>query len=609
MSRVIAGAYENSVVSANMIYLSEEDLELRRKELAASGKRLSLQDKKLELSSSTVAKFEDKGLMGNGEHLLEVFFTDERQCLLSLGEGEYQAVLKACAGKGKPLQESSFDEQVKPRRTRSRSTSAHSASAATTASAAASASAANTAGSESAAQAQASEASAAAPHRRARRTANSGSGSGSEADTAVTASGADTAANGSRQGRRTSSPASRQTQGVRGGSGEQRAAGSGQSSTREPQLQAQPESHWWHNRFFVIVMLILAFPIGLGFLWASPRFSTLTKAVVSVFVMLALNLAYDDIYDFSIALLLVSALAGLIYVWFSSRLSVMVKLLAPLVAFVCVGMGVSTLKDMAGDGVNTANTSNTANVAPSQQQQQSQQQGQSKSASAEKAGKSESNTLPAPVKVVPQKQSKEPANATDEALRRKIASGAIHPLTKKNSPEIYRNWGRSYVERINKELMTKAALAVAESDQCNAIIHVGLDNERSTVKQNAVFDVLCLNGNRFYVSEKDMEEGTKAGTKASTKASTKVKPHKDEDKGAERIAICEKAAKQRLKRPDTFERRPEPALLKSWGSDNYSVTFGFTVNLYSGNRKVDMYARCMFNRHGLYEVKVNQGRI
>lgn len=507
MSRVIAGAYENGVVSANMIYLSEEDIELRRKELAASGKRLSLQDKKVELSSTTVAKFVDKGLMGNGEHLLEVFFTDEgKQCLLSLAESEYKAVLMACAGKGKSLQESSFNEQVKPKR-RSRTTSSHSTSAVSD----------NKTDSEH----KIKEASDAASKKITRFSSSSVSGLA--------------AAN------------------------------------------ASLDSKWWHNSPFVITMLIVFFPIGLGFLWLSPRFSKITKAIVSACFVLIIFIVFSDAKHFINVLLIVFSISVLVYVCFSSHFPFVVKIVGTLAVFTLY------LLMMTFNFAYELNTDSST---------QSQQQSQPKSQQVEENA---SNTPKVAANV--SKQNDVSQIADDMDLRRKIATGAIRPLTKKDFPEIYRAWGRSYVKRINKELMTQAALTVAKSDQCNVITHVGLDNERSTIKKNAIFDVLCLNGNRFYVAEKDI------------KAGTEVKPYKGEDKWEEMITVCEKAAKQRLKRPDTFERRTEPPLIKTWGSDNRSVTFGFTVIHSNSHRKVDMYARCMFNRHGLYEVKVNQGHL
>lgn len=227
MSRVVAGAYEDGVVSANVIYLSSEDLEWRSQELAAQGKRLSLQDKMVSLSSATVAKFVDKGMMDNGAHLLEILFSDEgKQSLLSLAEDDYQAILTACAGKGKSLQESSLHTQTKPKSKspRSRSTAAQSSTA-------------------------------------------TASGANEEAKAHATQS---TQSRQSKQSRKSRSSAQ----------------GNGTSS------QA---SHWWHNRFLVVLLLLLCFPLGLIFLWLSPRFSKLAKVLWTVLVAVLLALLLKGI--------------------------------------------------------------------------------------------------------------------------------------------------------------------------------------------------------------------------------------------------------------------------------------------------------------------------
>lgn len=100
----------------------------------------------------------------------------------------------------------------------------------------------------------------------------------------------------------------------------------------------------------------------------------------------------------------------------------------------------------------------------------------------------------------------------------KIKASAVSPMTQKDYPKTYKAWGAKQIERING-LMPKVALRVAESDSCDIVTWVSLSDNRSTPKQEAVFLVQCQNDERFYISEKNLDEPAESVQKRTAKFS------------------------------------------------------------------------------------------
>jgi|GEM_PF-1996200 len=90
-----------------------------------------------------------------------------------------------------------------------------------------------------------------------------------------------------------------------------------------------------------------------------------------------------------------------------------------------------------------------------------------------------------------------------------IADDAFMSMDKANFPKAYKKWGAAGFEKIN-DLGPKAAQLIAASETCDALNVLALSDERSKPKSDIVFFGDCANGKRFYVSEKDIESGTKA---------------------------------------------------------------------------------------------------
>lgn len=76
------------------------------------------------------------------------------------------------------------------------------------------------------------------------------------------------------------------------------------------------------------------------------------------------------------------------------------------------------------------------------------------------------------------------------------------PYDKKHYPKLYTQWGDKGLKHVN-DLMPKVINKVAKSPKCDEpeIIEV---SDKSTPKVEAIFFVDCKNHERFYVSEKQL---------------------------------------------------------------------------------------------------------
>lgn len=95
-----------------------------------------------------------------------------------------------------------------------------------------------------------------------------------------------------------------------------------------------------------------------------------------------------------------------------------------------------------------------------------------------------------------------PAQSPLERLESKIASDAILPMDRDGYSETYSKLGKAQFDRAN-ELAHWAALAAAESDQCNKVSLVGVSDE-STRKQIQWY-VDCANRERFQITQEQAE--------------------------------------------------------------------------------------------------------
>lgn len=87
-----------------------------------------------------------------------------------------------------------------------------------------------------------------------------------------------------------------------------------------------------------------------------------------------------------------------------------------------------------------------------------------------------------------------------------IDSGISDPYTQKVFPKLHQVWGAAGFDRINK-LRIAAAKKASESKRCDYVEVVELSEMRSTPTSNPVVFVDCRNGERFYMSESDVDKG------------------------------------------------------------------------------------------------------
>ncbi|HCH8073695.1 TPA: zinc ribbon domain-containing protein [Acinetobacter baumannii] len=87
-----------------------------------------------------------------------------------------------------------------------------------------------------------------------------------------------------------------------------------------------------------------------------------------------------------------------------------------------------------------------------------------------------------------------------------ISEYAYNDYTKDQFPKLYAEWGSKWVQRIAK--VEKAAVhKIANSENtCDSIDSAGISTTRSIPKKEIVIYVNCMNGEHFYVSEKQIKE-------------------------------------------------------------------------------------------------------
>ncbi|QXA08189.1 zinc ribbon domain-containing protein [Acinetobacter pittii] len=87
-----------------------------------------------------------------------------------------------------------------------------------------------------------------------------------------------------------------------------------------------------------------------------------------------------------------------------------------------------------------------------------------------------------------------------------ISEYAYNDYTKDQFPKLYAEWGSKWVHKIAK--VEKAAVQkIANSENtCDSIDSAGISTTRSVPKKEIVIYVNCMNGEHFYISEKQIKE-------------------------------------------------------------------------------------------------------
>ena len=274
---------------------------------------------------------------------------------------------------------------------------------------------------------------------------------------------------------------------------------------------------FYQQKWFVIICLVIFFPLGLALLLISKAFSKITKIIVTL---------------------------GFI----------------GFIVYLC---------SLSGEAQNTAQKSNNTEAIT------------------ETA--SEQTTTPE----VKEEISKE-AKKVD--LSSKIAKGADSPMTRKGYPKTYKTWGKAYFNRIN-EMLPKVALKVAESDKCDIVSYVGLSDNRSTPRKEAVFFADCKNGERFYISEKELNVNKKV-------ESVQEKNSKYDD--FTYIQSCAEYTKKQMNHPSTFDYSMfNTSVYHAPNTGRIVVTLPCEAKN-SFNLEIEMTAKCYFDDRGLIDFELKE---
>lgn len=132
---------------------------------------------------------------------------------------------------------------------------------------------------------------------------------------------------------------------------------------------------------------------------------------------------------------------------------------------------------------------------------------------------------------------------TAKAEPNKDYSNLVVPITKDGYPKTYNAWGEKWIGDINNT-MPVAINHIAKSDKCDEPVDIGLSDNRSKPKTEAVFYVDCKNGERFYVSQTELNNNAEVKAESEQLADAH-----------EYIQMCKKAVKAQVNFPETFDEK------------------------------------------------------
>lgn len=169
-------------------------------------------------------------------------------------------------------------------------------------------------------------------------------------------------------------------------------------------------------------------------------------------------------------------------------------------------------------------------------------------------------------------------------------SDVVYEITKDEYPKTYNAWGKEWIDNINN-MMPLAVEVVAANPKCDAPDMIGLSEERSTLKKEAVFFVDCANYERFYVSQNELEEGTELQAESEILSGDPAKY----------IEPCKELIKSKLTYPSSFKAVFGGTNAFKGTSGNIAVEIDFTAKNGLGN-EIPQSAKCLFTTSGTSEV-------
>lgn len=166
------------------------------------------------------------------------------------------------------------------------------------------------------------------------------------------------------------------------------------------------------------------------------------------------------------------------------------------------------------------------------------------------------------------------------------------PYTEKSYPKLYATWGKKWVDDINI-MMPLVVKRVAANPKCDAPSIADLSDNRSIVKQEAVFFVDCVNGERFYISQNELTEDTNVEAESNMLVG----------KPSQYIQSCRDMIKEQLSYPSTFDESFGGVSAFKGTSGNMVVEIDFTAKNAIG-AELPQSARCVFGTNGENEAVI-----
>lgn len=181
-------------------------------------------------------------------------------------------------------------------------------------------------------------------------------------------------------------------------------------------------------------------------------------------------------------------------------------------------------------------------------------------------------------------------------LPKPISEYVYTKYTKDQFPRLYQNWGDEWVAKIS-ELEKKAVHKIAnERNSCDSIEMAALSENKSTPKKEAVFFIDCANGERFYVSQNDLDSGVEIRSQTEKAISQ-----------SDAYDQCIQMVKLNAKYPSTVNFK----MLDSNGftaktTGNVVINLSFDAKNSFG-AELPAKARCVFTPDGKKEINITEG--
>lgn len=161
----------------------------------------------------------------------------------------------------------------------------------------------------------------------------------------------------------------------------------------------------------------------------------------------------------------------------------------------------------------------------------------------------------------------------------------IVPYSKEETPKVYKQWGSKWVEKIN-QMMPQAVEKIKGNPKCDAPESVILSEQKSRVKKEAIFIVDCINRERFYVSQKELQNDK------PIKAQTDVL-----GEPSQYIKTCQDKLKKSLDYPVSFET--DGMTMRKAPIGNIEIILPYSVQ---GQKTNNLAVRCLVTTENKIEI-------